>query len=503
MRLKYAKRNVIYGTITYVVLMLLTFINRRIFINMLGQDMAGLQGLLQNVLSFLNLVESGVGMAIMFSLYKPFAEDDRVQIKSTVNLYSKIYKVSGTIVLIAGIVLSGALGIFVKNQIPIDYVRICFILYVIDTTLTYYFSYKTCMLYASQKGYIISICDFAFKAVRGIVQIFMLFIFKSFLLYIAIQILTNVGYLITINYMVKKKFPWFKETEVSEVQEKNNIIKNIKALFIHKVGAFVVFGTDNMLISYYLNLKIVAMYTNYQMVISFCQNFINKIFEGLTASIGNLLTEGDSEKSFGIFKKLMFVNFWISSMATISLYNAFDKFVTIWIGKEYILDNMVVVVLLANFYITTMRMCIDKFKESGGLYYEDRYAPIFEVIINLVFSIMLVKKFGLVGVFVGTLISNLSVVFWVKPKVVFNKVFKRSLSQYIVRYIGYLGIGFIPFLLTRIIGSFINVENIIFSFLIEVVLNVVVINLTYLVIFYRSEEFLYYKGLVIKKLKRR
>jgi len=148
-------------------------------------------------------------------------------------------------------------------------------------------------------------------------------------------------------------------------------------------------------------------------------------------------------------------------------------------------------------------MCIDKFKESGGLYYEDRYAPIFEVIINLVFSIMLVKKVGLVGVFVGTLISNLSVVFWVKPKVVFNKVFKRSLSQYIVRYIGYLGIGVIPFLLTRIIGSFINVKNIIFSFLIEVVLNVVVINLTYLIIFCRSEEFLYYKGLVIKKLKRR
>lgn len=500
MRVKYAKRNVIYGTITYVVLMLLTFINRRIFIDMLGQDMAGLQGLLQNVLSFLNLVESGVGMAIMFSLYKPFAEDDRIQIKSTVNLYSKIYKVSGTIVLVSGIIISGFLGIFVKNQIPIDYVRICFILYVIDTTLTYYFSYKTCMLYASQRGYVISIWDFVFKFIRGAVQIAVLFIFKSFIAYIAIQIITNIAYLITINYIVEKTFPWFKSTKVDEVKNKNSIVKNIKALFIHKIGSFVVFGTDNILISYFLNLKTVAMYTNYNMVISFCQNFINKIFDGLTASIGNLLTEGDSEKSFNIFKKLMFLNFWISSFVTISLYNAFSDFITLWIGKEYILEDMVVIVLLANFYITTMRMCIDKFKESGGLYYEDRYAPIFEVTINLIFSIILVKKIGLVGVFIGTLISNLSVIFWVKPKIVFNKVFKRSLTQYIGRYIYYLAIGTVPLVLTRFIGNFINIENVIFSFLVEVILNVVVINLTYLVIFHRSEEFLYYKGLVLKKL---
>ena len=175
-------------------------------------------------------------------------------------------------------------------------------------------------------------------------------------------------------------------------------------------------------------------------------------------------------------------------------------FITLWIGKEYILEDMVVIVLLANFYITTMRMCIDKFKESGGLYYEDRYAPIFEVTINLIFSIILVKKIGLVGVFLGTLISNLSVIFWVKPKIVFNKVFKRSLTQYIGRYIYYLAIGIVPLVLTRFIDNFINIENVIFSFLVEVILNVVVINLTYLIIFHRSEEFLYYKGLVLKKL---
>ncbi|MEG2289453.1 MAG: O-unit flippase [Clostridium sp.] len=500
MRVKHAKKNVIYGTMTYVLLMALTFVNRRIFIDVLGQDMAGLQGLLQNLLSLLNLVESGVGMAIMFSLYKPFAEDDRIQIKSTVTLYSKIYKISGTILLVGGIILSGCLGIFVKNQIPMGYARICFILYIIDTTLTYYFSYKTCMLYASQSGYVISFWDFIFKFLRSAVQIIVLFVFKSFLVFILIQIITNIGYLVTINYIIAKKFPWFKTTEVSTVQGKDNIIKNIKALFIHKIGSFVVFGTDNIVISYFINLKTVAMYTNYSMVISFCQNFINKIFDGLTASIGNLLTEKDSEKAFQVFNKLMFLNFWISSFVTISLYNTLDDFVRIWLGKEFVLDNIVIIVLLMNFYITTMRMCIDKFKESGGLYYEDRYAPLFEITINLVFSIVLVNYIGLVGVFIGTLISNLTVIFWVKPKIVFKNVFNRGLGEYFKRYIGYMSLGIIPLGLTIYLGRAINFDSLFITFILKVILNIVVINLTYIIIFYRNKEFLYYKNLVMKKL---
>ncbi|WP_142413387.1 lipopolysaccharide biosynthesis protein [Hathewaya massiliensis] len=501
MRVKHSRKNVIYGIVTYTLLMVLTFVNRKVFINILGQDMAGLQGLLQGVLNFLNLIESGVGMAIMFSLYKPFKEGDKVQIKSIVTLYSKIYRVCGTILFFSGIILSNFLYIFVKEQIDIRYVKVCFIIYIIDTTLTYYFSYKTCLLYASENGYLISFWDFIFKFLRGAIQIGILYIYKSFIVFILIQVVTNIGYLIIINYIVDKKFNWLKTTKTEEVKEKGNIIRNIKALFIHKIGSFVVFSTDNILIPYFFNFKTATMFTNYNLVIGFCQSFINKIFDGIAASIGNMLAEGNKKKSFEVFKKLFFFNFWISSFVGISLYNAIDKFIELWLGKGFILDRKVLIVLLINFYITTMRMCVDKFKESAGLYYEDRYAPIFEIIINLVFSIILAEKMGLVGIFLGTLISNLSVVFWIKPKIVFNNVFNKGLIEYLKYYIVYLFYAVVPFILTRFACNNLNVHNKLLNFLLNCILNVIIINLTYVILFYRNKEFKYYKDLLMKKVR--
>lgn len=502
MRVKKAKKNVLYGIITYVFLMILTFVNRKIFINVLGQNMAGLQGVLLNILSFLNLVESGVGMAIMFSLYKPFAEDNKVQIKSILTLYSRIYKFCGIVILILGIVLSNYLGIFVKGQLDLDYVKICFLLYIIDTIITYFFSYKTCLLYASQNGYIISLWDFNFKAVRYVVQILVLFVYKSFFVFILIQLITNILYLVTINYIINKKFPWVSEVKATNIEGKDNIIRNIKALFMHKIGGFVVFSTDNLLISYFLDLKTAGLYVNYSMILSFCSNFTNKIFDGINASIGNLLAERNSEKSYEVFKKIFFFNFWLSSFICIALYNTIDSFIALWLGEEFVLNNTVVVVLLLNLYISIMRVAVDRFKESGGLYYADRYVPLFEVIINLVFSIVLVKKVGLAGVFIGTLISNLSVVFWVKPKIVFNQVFNKSLLEYFSNYLKYLSFGVIAFLVTRTMYYFINFNNGISGFLLNCILNVILINTTYLIIFHNSEEFLYYKNVILKKLGR-
>jgi O-antigen/teichoic acid export membrane protein len=502
MRVKHAKRNVIYGITTYVFLMVLTFVNRKIFINLLGEDMAGLQGLLLNILSFLNLVESGVGMAIMFSLYKPFAEDDRPQIKGILGLYSKIYRVSGSVLLIVGLLLSNYLGIFVKNQISLDYVQLCFIFYVIDTSMTYFFSYKTCLLYASQNGYVISLWDFVFKFLRYTVQIAVLFIFKSFLVFIIVQLITNLMYFITINLIVNKKFSWIREEKPGEVRGKENIIKNIKALFIHKIGSFVVFSTDNILISYFLNLRTVALFTNYNMILSFCSNFTNKIFDGINASIGNLLAEKNNEKSYEVFKRIFFFNFWMSSFICIALYNTIDSFIVIWLGEKFIIDRTVLTVLLINLYITTMRMSVDRFKESGGLYYADRYAPFFEVTINLVFSIILVKKIGLAGVFIGTLISNLSVVFWIKPKIVFNNVFNKSFMEYLTRYLKYLAMAVIPFVITRGMYMVVNFNHSILSFLLNVLANVLIINITYVVLFHKNSEFRYYKEMILKRIKK-
>lgn len=499
-RVTHAKKNVMYSMITYVILMVLTLLSRKIVVSQLGDNVAGLEGLFREILNFLNLVESGVGIAIMFSLYKPFAEGDRTQIKSLLSMYSKVYKICGTIVLVAAVFITPFLKIFIKDNVNMLYVQGCFLLYIVDTVITYYFSYKICLLNASQNLYIVSFWDFVFKFMRAVMQILVLMKFKSFAAYIVVQIVTNILYLITINSIISKKFAWLKHEKVEEVKGKKQIIKNIKALFVHKIGAFVVFSTDNLLITSFLSLKISTVFMNYNMITTFCRNFMIKIFDALTASIGNLLVEANKEKAYDIFKKLFFFNFWISSFVTISLYNCIDSFIVVWISDKYLLSQSVVIVLLINFYIATMRLSVDKFKDSAGLYYEDRYAPICEAVINLVSSIILVRKMGLIGIFIGTLISNLSVIFWIKPKIVFNNIFHKSFFEYLAYYLRYICYSIVPFILTRISFKFISSDNSIINFLIRVILSIIIINLTYVVMFYKKTEFKYYKNLILKKI---
>ncbi|SHK11005.1 Membrane protein involved in the export of O-antigen and teichoic acid [Hathewaya proteolytica DSM 3090] len=504
-RTNYAKKNVVYNVLTYVFLMVLTFVSRKVLLSVLGDQIGGLESFLKEALNFLNLVESGVGTAILFALYKPFKDKNRSEIKSLVTLFSKIYKICGTVVLISSIILLPFLKFFMKQGAEVNgnldttYMQICFMLFVIDTVITYYFSYKICLLNASQNLYIVTFWDFVCKSLKIFLQILVIYSFKSFVMYIGCQIITNILYLIIINKIINKKFQWFKEEKIIEVKSKNSILRNIKALFLHKIGGFVVFSTDNLLVTYFFGLVKVALVQNYNLIISFCKNLMNKIFEAISPGIGNLLVEGDNKRSFLVFKRLFFFNFWMSSFVTMSLYNCIDSFIRLWIGKRYIMDSNIVIIILVNFYINTMRMTADKFKEGAGLYYEDRYAPIAEAFINLISSIILANKIGISGIFLGTLISNLSVVFWLKPKIVFNKVFNKSFFQYLKYYLAYTMCAVVPFLLCSFCFKLITFNSNLINLFFRIMISVIVINGSYIIMFYRKDEFKYYVNTLLKK----
>lgn len=504
MRLKKSLINSSVGILTYIISFLPLFIARKVFIDILGGQLLGLSSLYTNIIGYLSIVEMGIGSAIIYSLYKPFAEDNKEKIKGYLKYYEKFYRRAGVIVLAVGLAITPFIHIFIKDNMDLTLVRVGFILFLINTFIGYMFTYKHCMLNVAQEGYKVSLGLIFSKIFIAILQVIVVQKYKSFYGYIIVQIVVNLIFYLIINAYINKRFSWLKEVNGKiEKEEERSLVKNIKALFYHKIGGRFISGTDNIVVSSFISLKIVADYNNYVLITNACSALIGQAMVGITASIGNLLVEENKEKAYGVHKKLFFISFWAVSFIVISLFNTISHFISLWVGEAYVLDTFTISLILFNLYFQLMRGAVERFKDASGEFYRDRYAPICEGLINLISSIVLINLIGLPGVFLGTLISNLVVAFWVKPRIVYKYVFNEPLDEYFKRYFKYVAIGIVPLIITTFLTNPLKETITMNAFILNCLINIVVINTFYLIIFWKNENFIYFKNIVLNIISRK
>lgn len=501
MRTKKAGMNFITNLVMLVIGFLPAFFLRKVFLDSLGTDILGLSSLYSSILGLLSLAELGIYSAIIYALYKPFAEEDYEKVMGYIQYYTAFYRIVGIVILLAGLSMMPFLSIFIEGNVTISEARLYFLLTLAGAVSSYFLTAKSSLLIVAQENYRITITYTIFKVLTALLQMAALYLYESFYWFLIIQLLMNLLYFQVINSYIGKRFKWSKsKAGTIDIQEKKELKKNIKALFIHKIGELTVFGTDNLLVSYFINLTAVGIYNSYQMVIAIAGNVISNAFGGITASVGNLLVQGDKEKIYAVHKRIFFFSFWIVSFLYISMSNTLRQFVLLWLGETQYLDTLTLNIILVNFYITLMRSSVEKFKEAGGLYRQDQYAAVLEAIVNLVCSMLLVQWMGLPGIFLGTLISNVTVVFWVKPRIVYKYIFKQKLRLYFWMYFKYCGVALIGLLVTYGITNRLQDTITLWAFLLNCLLNIVIINGLYLLVFRRNPEFLYFKKLVWSRL---
>lgn len=495
MRIKKALINSTVNIVTYLLLFIPNLIIRKVFLGTLGSQVLGLNSLYSNIIGWLSIAEMGIGTAIIFSLYKPFSDNDTEQINSYINFYGYVYKVIGIIFLILGIAICPFLKFFIENDLNISMsiVNFGFILFLLNSFMSYMFSHRICILNVAQEAYKVTIGSTISQLIIFILQYITLKKYGNFLLYASIQLGVNLVYYITINIYIKRKYPWLnKNSKKLDQNTIRSLFKNIRALFMHKIGSLVVNSTDDLVISKFIGLVQLSNYTNYNTIVLAIRRLIQMGLNGITASIGNMLTSKDKNRAYDVHKKIFFLSFWVVSFIAISLYNTLNQFIGLWIGEGYLLDNLTYIIILINFYFGAMRGSVEQFQNGSGNFYQDRYAPLAESVINLVVSVFLVKRIGIAGVFIGTLLSNITVVFWTKPYVVYKYVFNEKLKKYFIMYFKYLSIAFIPLIITNFITKPFKYSFTIINFIINCSINILVINIIYIFLFYKSTEFKYY-----------
>ena len=483
---------------------LISFIARIFFIKILGEEYLGVNGLFTNVLTVLSLAELGVGTAITYSLYEPLAKKDKEQCKSLMQLYKKVYIIIGFVIIGLGALITPFLNIFLKETPNIDNLKLIYLLFVLNTGISYFYSYKRNLIIADQNRYIATIYRYSFYFVLNVAQIIYLVLYRNYIGFLVIQIL----FTFLENYFVSKKankmYPFLLEKNISKVDNETSreIVNNTKAMMLHKVGTTIVNSTDNIILSKFVGLVQVGLYSNYYLVTSALNLVTSQIYNSLIPGIGNLKVENDENKEFEVFKKINFITFWIYGVLSLCLLVLFNDFISLWIGEKYILDFAVVLIIVINFYITGMRKSVLAFRDAMGLFYIDRYKAIAEAIINLVVSIVLAIKLGTFGVFLGTFISSITTCVWIEPFVLYKYGFKRPLLSYWAEYLKQVLLVLVLGAVLLFLQSQLLNLSLLNRFLIDLVACLVLINGSFLLIFKNRVEFKYFIDLIRKILKR-
>ena len=435
-RIENSIRNMKITVTGQLVALLVSFISRTVFIRILGSEYLGLSGLFTNILSVLSLAELGINTAIMYSLYEPLAKQDHAKIRAIMSLFAKVYTLICVTIGLVGTALTPFLGFLIKERPNIDGIEVYYLLFVLNLALSYLAAYKRLLLFADQKKYIDSIYHFLTASVLNVVQISVLLLTANYFLFLMLNVVATVTENLLITTQVNRLYPFLKTEKARQLdkQERSDIFKNIKAVFMNRIGYTIINGTDNIVISKFIGLVAVGLYSNYLLITTSVNRLIAIFYQSIIGSVGNVGATESKDKISETFRNIDFIGFWIYGFSAISLLILVNPFIRLWIGEPYQLDNLIVLIIAVNFYLQGNRMSLQIFKESLGLLWYDRYRPILESALNLAISLLLVTQYGIAGVLLGTILSTLMSSFWIEPWVLYKYGMTGRLRDYFLAY---------------------------------------------------------------------
>lgn len=424
--------------ILFLIQIFVGFYSRKIFLEYLGDEIIGLNTTLGNILSFLNLAELGIGLAMSTSLFKPIHDDDHETIIDIITMQGILYRRIVLVLCCLSIpILISLPFIFPSTECSILYVYIAYMVFLSGSIFSYLWNYRQVLIQADQKSYKLMPWIHALRYTKLILQIpLLIFTPLGVWGWISIEFIGNIMTVFIINHVIKKEYPWLckskKDAKVL-LQKYNILLTKTKQLFVHKIGGFVLYQTSPLIIYTFVSLNMVTYYDNYMMIIGNVISLTNVVFGGMAASIGNLIADNNKLHTMNVFWELFSSRVWIGGIACFCIYICIGPFITFWIGDKYILSESTLLLLILYMFIHISRSIIESFKDAYQLF-GDVWAPIIEACINLGTSIVLGYIWGLNGILIGVNLSLILVILLWKPYYFFHYGMKSSVIPYYKQY---------------------------------------------------------------------
>ncbi len=496
-RIKNSIRNIIFGLIVTLVNVLVNFVTRTALVKTLGIEILSINGLFNEVISMLSLVELGTGTAIIYSLYKPISENDEKKISQLMGLYRTAYHVIAIALLLVGLVAMPFVHKLVNEvDFPLLYLRIVFILFVIKTASSYLFSYKASLLNADQKQYVVSFVTALARLIFSGIFVGILLLFRNYILYLILLVLESVVTNIVLSIIVDKKYSFIDYKERLSYNERREIFINIKDIFWKRVAGVITYSTDNVLISLLVGTLTVGYYSNYVIIYNVFQSLTGKLTQAVSASIGNLSVTEEAKHNIVVLKRLTFLYFVFAMIVSSGLMCVSKAFVTLWLGEEFVLAEAVVYTTVFILFLDICGGPLWQFLEVSGLFKKDKYIGLFGNVVNMFISVIFGMRIGIVGIFIGTIVAKFIEII-LKTLILYRDKLKIKFIDYyftwikmIIAYTVLLGIIFFIVRPWEMAGGLIE------EFLVKGIISVVLAVSLAIPLFLGSDELKYSFGLI-------
>lgn len=474
---KNARISVAWGFIFKIVSLVCPFIIRTLLIKIMGSEYSGLGSLFTSILQVLSLAELGFGTAMVFSMYKPVAQDDKSTLSAILKYYRKIYFIISIIILAAGALVLPFLKFLVKDDVPSSVnLYILYGIYVLNTFISYFgLAYRSSILSAYQREDINSIANLIANVLLYAAQIIVLILYPNYYLYIIFLPITTLLLNVMKYIYVKKKYKEIAPEGELDDSVRKEIKTNMAALLCHKVGGVVVNSADNIVISAFLGLVVLSNYNNYYYLLSAISAFIIIIFTSLCAGVGNSLIVKTKEENERFFNKVFLLNCFVVSFCTICFFNLYQIFIELWVGKDLMFDFATVILFCIYFYLHMIRRTIIMYRDAFGAWRDNKIQPIVSCIFNLIVNIVLVQFIGIYGILISTILSMVLIDIPWETVTFFKNISKYSPKKYII-----VGVSFIVSTSVSCLVSYFipfNVENLVLNMVLYFGISILVFGI--------------------------
>lgn len=491
-RSKNTKRNIKTGAINKFITLLLPFILRTVMIRVMGAEYLGLNSLFSSILQVLNLAELGFGSAIVYSMYKPIAENDRVTVCALYALYKRLYRIVGFVVLVAGLVIVPFLTHLISGSVPSDVnIYVIYFIYLGNTVLTYFlFAYKSSLLNAMQRNDVISNVNTLTQGMMNLIQIFLIITIKDYYLYLIMMPIATVANNIIISVVVDKMYPDIKCYGSIPKELKKEIKKNVSGLLIGKICGTTRNSLDSICCSAFLGLTVTAMYNNYYYIINGLTVICGVVTTAMTAGVGNSIALDSKTKNYEDMRKLNFGYMMLSGWMSVCLLCLYQSFIKVWVGKDYLFNFIIVIAFTLYFYILKVGDIITLYSSGSGLWWEQRYRAIGESVSNIILNIILAKYFGVLGVILATIISLLVFNVIGGSYIIFKYYFKnKKLKEYLLEQLMYFTNTLIIALITLLSCKLVHLDYEILNLLVKMIICSIVPFILYIAIYKHTKHY--------------
>ena len=490
-RTKNASRNIVFGSILKIYQIAVPFFMRTAMIYYMGVQYLGLSSLFTSILQVLNLAELGVGSAMVYSMYKPIAEDDESTICALLKMYKTYYWIIGLVIAVVGVILTPFVPKLIKSDLPAGLnIYILYLMNLAVTVLSYWlFAYKNSLLQAHQRTDVTSKVTLITNTIQYVIQLFVMIVLKDYYAYViaslAAQALTN----IITAYKATKMYPKYKSIGELPDSMVKDINHRIRDLFTSKIGSVVVNSADTIVISAFLGLTMLAVYQNYFYILNSIIGFVTIIFVACTAGIGNSIIVETKEKNFNDLKKFTFIIIWISGFCTVCLLCLYQPFMDIWVGKKLELEFSAVICFCVYYFLYEVNQLLNTYKDAAGIWHEDRFRPLVTAMANLGMNLIMIQFWGIYGVILSTVLSMVLIGMpWLLHNLFTVLFTKDELKPYLKRLLYYTVVTLVSCMVTYIVCNLIHTGKWT-TLIIRGIICCIVSNVLFFVAYYKMSEF--------------